>query len=200
MYSIRMNDVTGVILAGGKSRRMGRDKAFLEIRGRPLVEQVLQVFRESFEQIVLVGGQPERFARYGLQVVPDIYPGSALGGLYTGLHHAQTEFVFVAPCDLVFPDRELIRYLCTLKTGFNAVVPATEQGLEPLFALYAKSCLEPIRLSLERGNFKVIDFYRDVMVRKVSGEELAHFDKSGKSFVNVNTPEEFARARKAWKA
>ncbi len=198
MYSIRVNDVTGVILAGGKSRRMGKDKAFLEICGRPLIERLLQVFREIFGQIVLAGDRPERFAAYGLRVVPDIYPGSPLGGLYTGLHHARTDYVFVAPCDLLFPNRELLRYICSLKTGFDAVVPATEQGFEPLFALYSRRCLEPIRRSLEKGNFRVIDFYKDVLVRKVSGEELARFDKSGKSFVNVNTPEEFTRASKEW--
>src|SRR6266496_3487290 len=143
MHSSGANDITGVILVGGKSRRMGRDKAFLEVSGKPLFERVLTVFRESFDRIVLVGDREDRFTGYGLPVVPDIYPGSALGGLYTGLHHATTEYVFVAPCDLIFPDGELLRYLCSLKDGYDAVVAAPGHGFEPLFALYAKSCLEP---------------------------------------------------------
>ena len=77
------HDITGVILVGGKSRRMGRDKAFLEVAGKPLIERVLEVFRNSFTQVILVGNREERFAGYGLPVLPDIYPGSALGGLYT---------------------------------------------------------------------------------------------------------------------
>ena len=79
------HDITGVILVGGKSRRMGRDKAFLDVAGKSLFERVLEVFRESFDRIVLVGDREERFAAYGLPVLPDIYPGSSLGGLYTGL-------------------------------------------------------------------------------------------------------------------
>ena len=86
MNQSRLHDITGVILVGGKSSRMGQDKAFLEIAGRPLFERVLEVFRECFDRIVLVGDRVERFAGYGLPVLPDIYPGSALGGtLYRAL-------------------------------------------------------------------------------------------------------------------
>ena len=198
MSSTRANDITGIILVGGKSRRMGKDKAFLDVSGKPLFELVLEVFRQSFERIVLVGDREERFADYGLPVVPDIYPGSALGGLYTGLRYAATDYVFVSSCDLIFPDRVLLRYLCAVKEGFDAVVPAPAHGFEPLFALYAKSCLEPIKGLLEKGNFRVFDFYPHVLVREVSGEELTLYDKEGRSFMNVNTPEEFALARKVW--
>lgn len=198
MCSPRENNVTGVILVGGKSRRMGKDKAFLEVSGKPLFEHVLDVFRENFERTILVGDRAERFNGYELPVVPDIYPGSALGGLYTGLRHASTEYVFVASCDLIFPDGELLRYLCSAKGGFDAVVPAPVHGFEPLFAVYAKSCLEPIRRLLEKGNFRIFDFYPRVKVKEVSGEELTQFDIEGKYFMNVNTPEEFARAKKEW--
>jgi molybdopterin-guanine dinucleotide biosynthesis protein A len=175
---------------------MGKDKAFLEVVGKPLFERVLDAFRESFERIVLVGDREERFAKYGLPVVPDLYPGSALGGLYTGLKLAATENVFVSSCDLPFPNAAIIRRLCSLAHGYDAVVPLTPYGFEPLFALYGKPCLGPMLDLLEQQNFCVYDFYPQVRVRYVSGEELADLDREGKAFLNVNTPEELEKVRK----
>jgi len=185
------HNITGVILVGGKSRRMGRDKAFLQIAGKTLFEQVLAIFKRSFDRLVLVGDRAERFIDYDLPVLPDIYPGSALGGLYTALYHAETEYIFVSSCDLPFPNRELLLYLCSLRDGFDAVVPNTAHGFEPLFALYAKNCLGPMRALLESGNFCAYAYYQQVRVRYVHDEELAPLDRDGRSFVNVNTPEEF---------
>ena len=186
-------DITGVILVGGKSRRMGRDKAFLDFGGHPLVERVLDLFRECFGRVVLVGDRQERFDSYGLPVLPDLYPGSALGGLYTGLTQAETDHIFVASCDIPYPSREVLRLLCSLKDGFDAVVPMPVHGFEPLFALYAKSCLGAMRGLLESGNFCVYDFYPQVNIRYVTREELAVVDPDGRAFVSVNTPGEFAR-------
>lgn len=190
------HNITGVILVGGKSRRMGQDKALLQIAGKPLFEKVLEVFRECFDRIVLVGDRAERFTGYGLPVLPDIYPGSALGGLYTGLYHSATEHVFVGSCDLPFPNKAVVGHLCSLKSGFDAVVPTLAHGFEPLFALYAKSCLGPMRELLESGDFCAYGYYPKVRVRYVKDEELARLDRDGRSFVNVNTPEEFERIRK----
>ena len=186
------HDITGVVLVGGKSRRMGRDKAFLEVTGKPLFARVLEVFRESFDRTVLVGDREERFASYGLPVLPDIYPGSSLGGLYTGLYHAATEHAFVSSCDLPYPNTEILNHLCSLKDGFDAVVPSTKYGYEPLFALYAKSCLGPIKALLDSGDFCAYAYYPRVRVRYVPYEELAHLDRDGRAFMNVNTPDEFA--------
>ena len=188
-----VHDITGVILVGGKSRRMGRDKAFLKVGGIPIFERVLAVFSENFERVVLVGDRKERFAGYGLPILPDIYPGSSLGGLYTGLHNAATEYVFVSSCDLPFPSAEVLRLLCSLRDGFDAVVPRTKYGYEPLFALYAKSCLGPIKTSLDSGDCCAYAYYPQIRVRYVHYEELAHLDRDGRAFLNVNTPDEFAR-------
>jgi molybdopterin-guanine dinucleotide biosynthesis protein A len=192
----RSHDITGVILVGGKSRRMGQDKAFLQIAGKTLFERVLAIFRESFDRLVLVGDRAERFTGYDLPVLPDIYPGSALGGIYTALYHAETEHIFVSSCDLPFANREMLLFLCSLRDGFDAVVPSTAHGFEPLFALYAKSCLGPMRELLEGGNFCAYAYYPQIRVRYVKDEELANLDRDGRSFVNVNTPEEFENIRK----
>ena len=100
-------DLTGVLLAGGRSRRMGRDKAQLEIAGKTLFERSLELLREFCATVLIAGDRPD-LARPGLPALPDLYPGSALGGLYTGLAAAQTEWILVAPCDMPFPDRRIV--------------------------------------------------------------------------------------------
>jgi len=185
--------VTGVILVGGKSRRMGRDKTLLEIKGRTLFEITLAAFREALDTVILVGDRPERFAGHGLSIHPDIYPGSALGGLYTGLVRAETSHVFVSSCDLPFPSSGIIRHLTALAPGNDVVVVETGAGYEPLFAVYSQECREPIRRQIEAGNYCVYDFYPEVRTRIVTGAEIAHLGDPERIFLNLNTPEEYRR-------
>ena len=186
-----LDDITGVILVGGKSRRMGRDKAFLEVGGKTLFERVLEAFRENFSRILLVGDRAERFVRYALPVYADLYPGSALGGLYTGLHYAETDHVFVSSCDLAFPSSGVIRHLCSLTGACDAVVPKFAHGYEPLFAAYSKNCLVPMKSLLEERNYCVYDVYPQLKVRDVAGDELEAVAGSPQAFLNLNTPEEY---------
>ncbi len=186
-------DVTGVILVGGKSSRAGRDKAFLPIGGIPMFEKVLEVLKKHLENVLLIGDRPERFAKYGLPVYPDLYPGSPLGGLYTGLCASETRYIFAAPCDLPFASAGLLDYLVSLREGYDVVVPVPAGYPEPLFALYSKECLNPMRELLEAGNFRIFDFYPRVRVRRVPGAELRRLDGSGKAFLNVNTMEDYER-------
>ncbi len=186
-------DVTGVILVGGKSRRMGTDKAFLEIDGTPLFERVLGMLGLTFAETILIGDHADRFARYGLPIYPDIYPGSALGGLYTGLAHARSSHIFVSACDVPFASGSVARHLASLREGFDAVVPKSADGYEPLFAVYSKNCLEPMRRFLEKGGVCIFDLFPDLHVRYVQIEELTGLDGGEETFVNVNTPEEFER-------
>lgn len=187
------DDITGVILVGGKSRRMGRDKAFLEVEGRPLFERVLNLFRLHFSRVLLIGDRGERFASYGVTVVRDRIHGSPLGGVYTGLLEAETEWIFVASCDLPFPSDAVLRRLCSLKEDFDAVVPSTEQGYEPLFALYSKRCLGAIKALLDRGECCAYAYYDQIRVRHVGPDELARLDPEGVAFMNLNTPEELKK-------
>jgi len=192
MKKEQLPDITGIILVGGKSRRMGRDKAFLTWDGAPLFEKVLHIFRESFATVLLVGGDVERYGKYGERILPDLYPGSALGGLYTGLYHATSDYIFVASCDMPYPSAALLRYLCSLKGGYDCVVPETAQALEPLFAVYAKSALPAMLDLLNSGNFRIYDLYPQLATRYVGVTELAPFSEGGRSLVNVNTPDDFA--------
>ena len=185
--------VTGVILVGGKSRRMGRDKALLEFEGRTLFEITLAAFREALNTVILVGDRPERFATHGLPVYPDIYPGSALGGLYTGLVRAKTAHIFVSSCDLPFPSGIIISHLTALAPGNDVVVVETSAGYEPLFAVYSQACREPIRRQIESGNYCVYDFYPKVTTRIVTMAEIVHLVDPERIFLNLNTPEEYRR-------
>ncbi|MEI6388786.1 MAG: molybdenum cofactor guanylyltransferase [Spirochaetota bacterium] len=188
--------ITGLILVGGKSRRMGVDKALLEIAGQPLIERVIELFSACFDRTLLAGDQGQRFAGYGLPIVSDLYPGSPLGGIYTGLAAAGTEHVFVASCDLPFPSPAILHHLCSLKDGFDAVVPLAARGYEPLFALYSKRCLGPIKALLDSGDCCAYAYFPEIQARYVLPGELAELDREGLAFFNVNTPEDLERAAK----
>ncbi|MBU5613865.1 molybdenum cofactor guanylyltransferase [Geomonas azotofigens] len=190
------DDITGVILVGGKSRRMGRDKAFLELGGRTLFERILDAFRANFSRIILAGNEGERFARYRLPFYDDLFPGSALGGLYTGLHYAETDTVFVSSCDLPFPCSRVIGHLCSLTGNSDAVVPRLAHGYEPLHAAYSRSCLAPVREMLQAGEYSVLDLYPRIGVRDVPESELEAAGAGLDAFLNVNTPQDYEAAKR----
>lgn len=181
-------DVTGVILAGGSSSRMGQDKATLRLEGASLFERTLQTFQSLFRDILIAGDRPD-LARPGIPAIADIYPGSAMGGLYTGLFVAETPWIFVAPCDMPYPDPALIQTILARREGYDVVAPLTRDGYEPLFACYHKNCLEVILEMLKKSRYCVYDFYPQVRACHLSEEELP----SGweRSLRNVNTPEDF---------
>jgi molybdopterin-guanine dinucleotide biosynthesis protein A len=189
------NDITGVILVGGKSRRMGQDKAFLLIEGLPVIERIIRVMQGCFKDLLLVGDRPERFESYGLPVVPDIYPGSSLGGLYTGLHTAATDAIFVTSCDIPFSNPELIRFICADTKPYDAVIPATEGGLEPLFALYHKTCLPAMQAALEAGNYRITSVLHHLNVKTILQEQMKKVDPGGRGLLNINTPDEYAACK-----
>jgi len=193
MILTRYENITGIILVGGKSIRMGQDKAFLELSGRSLLEPVIDLFRSRFNMLLLAGDQAERFSEYDIPIVPDIYPGSSLGGVHAGLCAAKTEKIFVSPCDLPFPNSALLDHVCSIAEVCDVIVPVSPQGYEPLFALYSKSCLGPIRELLEKKMFRIIDLFSMVQTRFIQGEELASIAGIEQAFLNINTPAEYKR-------
>lgn len=193
--SSRFPAITAAILVGGKSRRMGQDKAFLEVDGLPLIERLIQTLQGCFDQLLLVGDRPERFAQFTIPVVPDIYPGSSLGGLYTGLKLAATEQVFVTSCDIPFPNPALIHLICSQQQERDAVVPVTDKGLEPLFALYRRSCLPPMQAALKRGDFRIMALLQQLQVLEIGPDQLGLLDPADRCLLNLNTPDDYAACR-----
>lgn len=187
--------MTGIILAGGESRRMGTDKAFLEIAGKPLIEHVLRVFLERFDQTIIVTRAPERYAGLYAAVVRDALEISGpLTGIYTGLIYARTERVFVTACDMPYLNPRLIAYMEQQAGEFDAVVPMTEGRPEPLHAIYHRRILPHLKTLLDQGELKVSQVLDRLQVRRLSAEEIAQFDPQGRSFVNLNTPQEYRDA------
>ncbi len=187
--------VTGIILAGGKSSRMGRNKALLDFGGRSIIEHTVDLFKSIFAEVILVTNTPGEYANLGIKTVTDIFPGKgSLGGIYTGLIHSAHDYSFIASCDMPFLRRELIEFLISLKEDYDAVVPRLKDGYEPLHAVYSKRCIKPIESMINKGDLRIIGFYPEVRVREVSEEELTPFNPESSSFININTPEEYEDA------
>lgn len=187
---------TGILMAGGKNSRMQKHKAFLELRGRYLVEHSLEVLQTVFAEVLISSNQPELFESYGVRVIPDLLRDQGpLGGFYSGLKAAAYEVVFFMACDMPFVQSNVICYLNRYIKDFEIVVPRGESGLHPLHAFYRRSCLPCIENNLEAQCLKITDFYVNCKVRYVDFEELAHCGNPRKIFCNINTPEEWANVR-----
>lgn len=188
--------LTGIILAGGKNLRMGENKAFLEIKGQRLIDRICSLFQELFDEVLLVTNSPFEYLGLNLRIVTDLIPGKgALGGIFSGLFYSSYSHAFVAACDLPFLNKQLISYLISLASNYDIVIPRTEDGLQPLHAIYGQKCLPFMEELLRRDNLKIIDFFHRVKKREILTNELLPFDPLLKSFFNVNTPEDLKRAR-----
>jgi len=185
--------ITGVILAGGKSLRMGRNKAFIEIDGIPIINRIHAVFKDLFQEIFIITDQKELFDHLEARSWRDLYPNrGALAGLYTGLYFSSFQYSFCVACDMPFLNPRLIHFLAQKLDGEDVLVPKTEDGLQPLHAFYSKNCLQSIRELLDRGGDRIIDFYDSVKVRLVEEKEFLFLDPRRESFININTPEELS--------
>lgn len=176
---------------------MGRDKAWAPLHGRAVIERMVEILRPLFGRLRIIANHPARFASLGVSVQPDLRPGcGALSGLHTALATASQEAVFVAACDLPFLHAGFVRALVDLLPGYDAVVPWSEKGPEPLSAVYSARCRAAAESALDRGALKVADFLSGLRVRRVEGDELARLDPGGLALFNLNTPEDYQRARR----
>ncbi len=183
--------LTGIILSGGKSARMGRDKAFIKINGIPIIQRIYDIFEKCFNEIIIVTNQKESYAGFEAKIVNDLIVNhGALGGLYTGLFLSSYPYSFCVACDMPFLKESIIRYLVERADGYDAIVPRTEDGLQPLHAVYSKSCLKPIKELMDYGKYKIIDFYPLVRIKIIEEPEFINLDRMKKSFININTPED----------
>jgi molybdopterin-guanine dinucleotide biosynthesis protein A len=185
----------GFVLAGGRSTRMGRDKALLPWAGATLLDHVLTRLREVCPDARILSGADERYADHGAPVYRDILVGAgALGGVYTGLSRLEGPAGLFLAVDLPLVPATLLRRLLELAEGYDVVVPVSPGGPEPLCAVYGRGCLEPIRQRAERGELAMTAFWPDVRVRRLGVRELLPFGDPAEIFRNVNTPEDYARA------
>lgn len=186
-----INDVTGIILAGGKNKRMGTHKAFLKIGEKTIIEEIFAIFKGIFKEIIIVANETERFDFLGVKVVADIISlKGPLGGIHTGLLSSNNLYNFIVACDMPFINQSLVRCLLEEVEGDDVTVAEYNGGLQPLCAIYSKNCIEPIEKQLSKDNLKVTDFFKDVKVKIITEKKVAGFDLKGSSFVNINTPDD----------
>ena len=191
-------DIAGIVLAGGKSSRLGIDKTALRAGGKTLLERTVDVLWHICSGVVVVTNSPEMHSHLKAILVGDVYPGKGvLGGIYSGLQAAPEQYSIVVAADMPFLNAELLCYLASLCPGFDVVVPLVGGQAEPLHAVYGRSCLEPIRRRLLQAEpARIISFFDEVSVRYVSTAELSGTDPDLLSFFNINTPDDLAEARR----
>jgi molybdenum cofactor guanylyltransferase len=183
--------VSAIVLAGGQSRRMGRDKALIEFQGKPIIAHVIDTLRELSDDVGIVANRSDTYSPFGARVVPDYDPPCGpLGGIAAGLQAAQHDRVVVVACDMPFLNPNLLRYLMVLSGDYEAVVPQTGDEFEPLHAVYRRACYRPIVQRLASGQRRVISFFADVRLRVVSEVEWRTIDPDGRSLMNLNTPDD----------
>jgi molybdopterin-guanine dinucleotide biosynthesis protein A len=181
--------LTGLLLAGGKSTRMGRDKAWLEFEGEPLAVRTLRVLRSICDEVLVASGDGKRLADLGAPQVADaIGDAGPLAGIVAGLEAASHELVAVLAVDMPFASAEVFRLLAASWSGQDAVVPMTARGPEPLHAVYARSAALTLRAALERGTRSMHEALRAIKTKEVPEAEWRAADLSSRFALNVNRP------------
>ena len=192
--------LTVVIQAGGASSRMGEDKALKIFLGKPLIQRVIERMIPIADEIIVTTNRPAEYAFLNLRLVPDLKPGrGALGGLYTAIASAAHPLVAVVACDMPFASQMFFEGARKLmvKEEADVVIAKTDEGYEPLHALYRReTCLPAIESAIDADQWKVIAWFPQVKVRTLTPDETSSFDPSGLCFWNLNTPEEFAEAER----
>ena len=194
-----VSDVTAVILAGGMSRRLGRNKALEPFQGEPLIHRVIGKMGRIASSVIVVANDVERVAELDLPdhatPVIDEYPGKgSLGGIYTGLRASPTEWAVFCACDMPFPSPRLYRALLSNRDANDAVVPLVEGRPEPIHAAYSRACLEPIREKLAADRLKISGFFDDVKVCYFTEDRVREIDPDLLSFFNINTRQDLEKA------
>jgi molybdopterin-guanine dinucleotide biosynthesis protein A len=186
--------ITGVVLAGGLSKRYGQNKAFLKLNGARIIDRIIAEMKTIFRNVVVVTNRKADYEYLEMPVFEDLIEGlGPLGGIFTGLMAISDQAGFFVPCDMPFFSKQLVRYMVDIKDNHAAVVPSGATGIEPLHAIYSQSCLDPIRSLISEQRYQVRLFFEKVPVRYVTLDEISKFIAPGKAFLNINTPDEFVK-------
>ncbi len=174
---------------------MGTDKSFVLFEGRPMIEIVLETVAGLGDETLLITNKPAEYVHFNVPMVSDVYPGlGPLGGIYTAVHAAAHPHVLVVACDMPWLNRSLLEYMISLRETADVIVPRWEKFPEPLHAIYSKACLDPIETKLKEQRLKITGFFGQVAVRFVDRAEIERFDADGRSFANINSPQDLEEA------
>lgn len=191
-----MNEnVSIAILAGGLSSRMGRDKSFVELAGKPLIAHVIERVSQLALPIMIITNDPESYQVFGLPLFADVLPSrSSLTGLYSALYHSASTYTLCVACDMPFLSPNLLTRLIRLCGGCDAVVPIFDGQAQALHAVYNKTCLAPLRQQYEQNRLRIRDLYPQISTCWVDEVTLRKHDRRLTSFVNINTPDKLQSA------
>ena len=187
--------VTGVILAGGSSKRYGQNKAFLKIGNVRLIENILKEMQSIFQRVILITNERKKYEYLEIPIFEDIVKGfGPLGGIYTGLMSIPDQAGFFIACDMPFINRQLVRYMVDMKKDHHgAVIPLVAHEVEPLHAIYTKICVKHIKDLIDSYRCQIRLFFDHIPVRYVKEDEIKQFCNPNRVFLNINTPDEFAK-------
>jgi molybdenum cofactor guanylyltransferase len=197
---MQSSNITGIILAGGKSSRIGRNKSFLKIGGQYLIERVIDCVSQISASIIIVTNQDQlklfNTSGFKAKILVDQYPGRGpLGGIYTGLANASTMHSVVVGCDMPFLSSALINHLCDTAPNYDVVVPRVSGMTEPLHAIYSKNCRPIIEQLFKQGKFQLLQLLYLANTKYVDEDELNLLDPNHLSFLNINTENDLIKAR-----
>lgn len=168
---------------------MGTDKAFLTVGGERLIDGIIRLYKEIFQEVIISTNAPLDYLDQDCIIVTDIIKGKgALGGIYTGLFYASHNHAFVAACDMPFLNKTFIEYMITRCTDADIVVPICPEGLQPLHAIYSRKCIPVIKRYIEKDQMKITGFYKGLRTAMIPENIWKPFDSEGKMFSNINTP------------
>jgi molybdopterin-guanine dinucleotide biosynthesis protein A len=193
-------EISGVILAGGKSLRLGRDKLLEKVGATSLLELVISRINPLCKEIIIVTARERTFSqlasRHDIKVVSDILPGQgSLGGIYTGLVESGSLYNLVVAADMPFLNGPLLRYMIEVCDGFDFTLPRIDNMYEPLHAIYSKNCIPHAESILQKGERAIIKLFDYVKVKFIEAGAVERFDPRHLSFFNINTEEDLELAR-----
>ena len=194
---------TGVILSGGLANRYeGIEKALLRVGGDRILDRIYAIYRQLFDEIILVTNNPEKFLAWDLLIVSDLFPiRSSLTGIHAGLFYMSNPYGFISACDTPFLKKEMVETIIgKIEAHIDIVMPETTAGFEPLCAAYSKRCLEAAQNHLEQEKLKITKTFRKNRIKTISERALRKIDPELRSFFNINTPEDLARAEEMIKS
>lgn len=195
-----IREISGVVLAGGKSRRMGMDKRCLSLHGEPLLDRVLSVLLDVFPEVLLVLAEedlPKQDDR--IRIVTDLIPGcAAVGGLYTGLYYSRYPRVFVVACDMPFINPAVIELFSHKIDATDIVLAQLVNGLQPLHGLYSKRCLPFLKEMIDARDLRLqhVADKQGLTVHRIPESEIKSLDPQLLSFLNLNSPSDVEFAKK----
>lgn len=188
-----------IILSGGKSSRMGTNKALLKIDGKTNIERIKEALEEVFSDIILVTNEMEEYRFLNLPMVADIYPGKGpLAGIHSGLIASSYDVNFVVACDMPFISSNLAKYLIEQSDGYDVVVPKIGGKLHPLFSVFKKSNLSIIEDELKKEKLRIRDLFDLLKVRVINEDEIVDTidEDIERSFYNMNSPSDYEAVKK----